>query len=165
MSESPLNGALRSWKSQQECESAELSALGLALTHVVPVLFGPPDPQQDCCYLFVHTDYGIRMINLSWHRHVYRRGRGKRDLLQVSFHLMNRPSKSIYTRASKFELENDWNNAFKLYLQAADAFLHISRTADPKYRNNAAKALDRARKIQQHKNLNPLSIDHFSHRK
>ncbi|KAG2137312.1 hypothetical protein BD769DRAFT_1437574 [Suillus cothurnatus] len=76
---------------------------------------------------------------------------------------MNRPSKSIYTRASKFELENDWNNAFKLYLQAADAFLHISRTADPKYRNNAAKALDRARKIQQHKNLNPLSIDHFSH--
>ncbi|KAG2043833.1 hypothetical protein BDR03DRAFT_995910 [Suillus americanus] len=72
-------------------------------------------------------------------------------------------AESIYTRASKFELENDWNNAFKLYLQAADAFLHISRTADPKYRNNAAKAVDRAEKIKQHKNLDPLSIDHFSH--
>ncbi|KAG1878778.1 hypothetical protein F4604DRAFT_1754108 [Suillus subluteus] len=72
-------------------------------------------------------------------------------------------AESIYTRASRFELESDWNNAFKLYLQAADAFLHISRTADPKYRNNAAKAVDRAEKIKQHKNLNPLSIDHFSH--
>ncbi|KAG2347439.1 cysteine proteinase [Suillus weaverae] len=69
-------------------------------------------------------------------------------------------AESIYTRASKFELENDWNNAFKLYVQAADSFLHISRTADPKYRNRAAKALERAEKIKQHKHL---TQDPFSH--
>ncbi|KAG2063826.1 hypothetical protein BDR04DRAFT_1235377 [Suillus decipiens] len=73
-------------------------------------------------------------------------------------------AESIYSRASKFELENDWDNAFKLYVQAADAFLQISRTTtDPKYRNNAAKAVDRAQKIKRHKQLKPLSIDHFSH--
>ncbi|KAG2055542.1 cysteine proteinase [Suillus hirtellus] len=73
-------------------------------------------------------------------------------------------SKNIYTRAAKYELARDWNNAFKLYLQAVDAFLRISRTtADPEYRNNAAKALDRAGKIKQFKKLTPLSTDHFSH--
>ncbi|KAG1772088.1 hypothetical protein EDD22DRAFT_1021042, partial [Suillus occidentalis] len=65
-----------------------------------------------------------------------------------------------YTRAAKFELENDWNNAFELYLQAAHSFLHISRTAENStlYRNKAAKALERAEKIKQHKNLTPKSI-------
>ncbi|KAG1725441.1 hypothetical protein EDB19DRAFT_1897772 [Suillus lakei] len=74
-------------------------------------------------------------------------------------------AENIYARAAKFELEKDWNNAFKLYLQAADAFLHLSRTADPKYRNNAATALKRAEKIKQHRHLAPISTDHFSHRK
>ncbi|KAG1746435.1 hypothetical protein EDB19DRAFT_1894215 [Suillus lakei] len=73
-------------------------------------------------------------------------------------------AENTYARAAKFELEKDWNNAFKLYLQAADAFLHLSRTADPKYRNNAATALKRAEKIKQHRHLAPISTDHFSHR-
>lgn len=82
-------------------------------------------------------------------------------------HLIDRLSKNLYTRAAKFELENDWNNAFELYLQAADSFLHISRTAENslRYRNKAAKALERAEKIKQHKNLTPKSVDHFSLRK
>ncbi|KAG2104085.1 uncharacterized protein F5147DRAFT_704998 [Suillus discolor] len=71
-------------------------------------------------------------------------------------------AENIYTRAKKFELANDWNNAFKLHLQAADAFLRISRTADPKYRDNAAEALGRAGKIKQFKKLTPLSTDYFS---
>ncbi|KIK39167.1 hypothetical protein CY34DRAFT_770204 [Suillus luteus UH-Slu-Lm8-n1] len=73
-------------------------------------------------------------------------------------------TENLYTRAAKFELENDWDNAFKLYLQAADSFLHISRTAENslRYRNKAAKALERAEKIKQHKNLTPKSVDHFS---
>ncbi|KAG2153243.1 hypothetical protein DEU56DRAFT_955173 [Suillus clintonianus] len=60
-------------------------------------------------------------------------------------------AENIYARAAKFELENDWNNAFKLYLEAAEAFLHISRSSDAKYRNNATKALERAEKIKQYK--------------
>ncbi|KAG2142326.1 uncharacterized protein EDB93DRAFT_1158574 [Suillus bovinus] len=72
-------------------------------------------------------------------------------------------AENIYTKAAKFELANDWNNAFKFYLQAADAFLHIhSRTGDPKYRKNAAKAVDRAEKIKQFKTLTPLTTDNFS---
>ncbi|KAG1739095.1 uncharacterized protein EDB91DRAFT_1237555 [Suillus paluster] len=74
-------------------------------------------------------------------------------------------AENIYTRAVTYEVENEWNNAFKLYLEAAEAFLHISRSSDSRYRNNAAKALERAEKIRQYKSdLAPISIDQFSKR-
>ncbi|KAG0708685.1 hypothetical protein DFH29DRAFT_891533 [Suillus ampliporus] len=71
-------------------------------------------------------------------------------------------AENIYSRAAKYELDSDWNNAFRLYLEAATAFLHISHT-DSTYRTNAANALERAEKIKQYKHdLAPLSIDLFS---
>ncbi|OAX42822.1 cysteine proteinase [Rhizopogon vinicolor AM-OR11-026] len=72
-------------------------------------------------------------------------------------------AENIYTRAAKYEIDNDWNNAFKLYLEAAEAFLHLSRTSHPACKVNATKALERAEKIKQYKrDLAPISIDHFS---
>ncbi|KAJ8581144.1 cysteine proteinase [Rhizopogon salebrosus TDB-379] len=72
-------------------------------------------------------------------------------------------AENIYARAAKLEIDKDWNNAFQLYLEAADTFLHLSRTSNPGCKNNAAKALERAEKIKQHKrDLAPVSVDHFT---
>ncbi|KIJ57488.1 hypothetical protein HYDPIDRAFT_44903, partial [Hydnomerulius pinastri MD-312] len=53
------------------------------------------------------------------------------------------------------ELSSDFTTAFRLYLAAADAFLHLSRTAtltpalQARCKANAAKALERAEKIKK----------------
>ena len=63
--------------------------------------------------------------------------------------------KSIYDRATKLEYAAEFSSAFQLYLEATDAFLHLSRSsaATPAFqaqcRAKAAKALQRAEKIKR----------------
>ncbi|KAF8416131.1 hypothetical protein L210DRAFT_2571527 [Boletus edulis BED1] len=63
--------------------------------------------------------------------------------------------KSIYDRATKLEFAADFSSAFHLYLEATDAFLHLSRSsvATPAFqaqcKARAAKAIQRAEKIKK----------------
>ncbi|KAF8841696.1 cysteine proteinase [Paxillus ammoniavirescens] len=65
------------------------------------------------------------------------------------------PTQTIYDRATKSELASDFTAAFRLYLAAANAFLHLSRstTTTPTFqvrcKANAGKALERAEKIKK----------------
>jgi calpain-7 len=65
------------------------------------------------------------------------------------------PKQTIYDRATKSELASDFTAAFRLYLAAANAFLHLSRsaTSTPTFqvrcKANAGKALERAEKIKK----------------
>ncbi|KAF5375552.1 hypothetical protein D9615_009158 [Tricholomella constricta] len=94
-------------------------------------------------------------------------------------------------KAAKAELARDYDLAFRLYVKAAELFLHLSRsgtgtqTQAAKWKASAGKALQRAEKIKafvdkqkgqasQHSaaigspstesnvNLTPIGIDHFS---
>lgn len=62
---------------------------------------------------------------------------------------------TLYTRAANLELSSDFSSAFRLYLAAADAFLHISRSEllspilHTRCKAHAQKALDRAEKIKK----------------
>ncbi|KZT22492.1 cysteine proteinase [Neolentinus lepideus HHB14362 ss-1] len=73
-----------------------------------------------------------------------------------------------YDKATKAELEQNWDLAFKSYVQAVELFLHASRTttdneARAGYKAQAAKSLDRAEKIKLLKrNLTPVPVDRFS---
>ncbi|KAI6007673.1 hypothetical protein F5J12DRAFT_85857 [Pisolithus orientalis] len=64
-------------------------------------------------------------------------------------------AEAAYARGAKSELSSDFSAAFRLYLAAADAFLHLSRSEslNPVFRTrckaNAAKALERAEKIKK----------------
>lgn len=75
-----------------------------------------------------------------------------------------------YSKAAKAELNRDLDVAFRLYISAAEDFLHLSRTtADPKVRSackaDAAKSLERAERIKGvQKDLTPVVKDHFSQR-
>ncbi|KIY50677.1 cysteine proteinase [Fistulina hepatica ATCC 64428] len=94
---------------------------------------------------------------------------------------------ALYSKATKAELSRDYDLAFRLYVQAAEAFLHTSRsTSDPRQqaslKADANKALVRAEKIrnftetksassssasgthnlQAAPSLTPVGIDHFS---
>jgi calpain-7 len=60
---------------------------------------------------------------------------------------------TTYTKAAKAELAKDFDLAFKLYIKAADDFLHQSRTtADAKLKSHCKTrvnvALQRAEKIK-----------------
>jgi hypothetical protein len=63
-------------------------------------------------------------------------------------------SQNIYTKAAKAELAREYDLAFRSYVKAADAFLHLSRssyaTAKEKesWSSQAGKALDRAERIK-----------------
>ncbi|KAH7907349.1 hypothetical protein BJ138DRAFT_1160375 [Hygrophoropsis aurantiaca] len=77
-------------------------------------------------------------------------------------------AEATYARAAKYELERNWNQAFRLYIQAVETYLHLSRTGtDPNLREkckaSAGKALERAEKIKSAKReLAPVSTAHFS---
>ncbi|KAH7925291.1 cysteine proteinase [Leucogyrophana mollusca] len=77
-------------------------------------------------------------------------------------------AEATYARAAKYELESNWNQAFRLYIEAIEAFLHLSRIgADEglrrKCKASAGKALERAEKIKSiRRELAPVSISHFS---
>ncbi|KIK82656.1 hypothetical protein PAXRUDRAFT_153569 [Paxillus rubicundulus Ve08.2h10] len=65
------------------------------------------------------------------------------------------PLQTIYDKATKSELASDFTAAFRLYLAAASAFLHLSRSATTtpafqvRCKANAGKALERAEKIKK----------------
>jgi len=67
-------------------------------------------------------------------------------------------------------LARDWDLAFKLYLSAADDFIHLARTArDDKVKahakSRAGVALQRAEKIKSvHRDLTPVVRNAFSER-
>ncbi|KAI8978288.1 hypothetical protein BD414DRAFT_495116 [Trametes punicea] len=73
-----------------------------------------------------------------------------------------------YSKAANAELAKDYDHAFHHYVKAAELFLLLSRktTADrlrSLYRNQAAKALERAEKIKAvERNIRPAVKDHFS---
>lgn len=60
-----------------------------------------------------------------------------------------------YSKASKAEFARDYDQAFRLYLQAADFFLHLVRSgvasekSKQQWKGTAAKALERAEKIKR----------------
>jgi calpain-7 len=76
----------------------------------------------------------------------------------------------VYTRATKAELNGELQKAFKLYVLAAEEFLHLSRTTPDaasrtQCKAEAIKALERAEKIKNKKNdLTPVAKDHLSER-
>lgn len=89
------------------------------------------------------------------------------------------------SKATQAEYAKDYDQAFRLYLKAAEYFLHLSRSAQTTEKNkqqwkiNARKCLERAEKIktfsepsrienaptaQPSVRLTPIGIDHFSPR-
>lgn len=64
-------------------------------------------------------------------------------------------AEAVYTRAARAEHSSDFSTAFRLYLSAADAFLHLSRSESlnlafqTRCKASAAKALERAEKIKK----------------
>jgi hypothetical protein len=74
-------------------------------------------------------------------------------------------------KATKAELARDWDLAFKLYLSAAEDFVHLTRTTgDSKVKSHANSratvALQRAEKIKSiHPDLTPVVRNAFSERK
>lgn len=82
----------------------------------------------------------------------------------------SRQFQAIYVKATKAELAKDWDSAFKLYLSAADDFLHLARTtADDGVKahakSRAGVALRRAEKIKSvHRDLTPVVRNAFSER-
>lgn len=82
---------------------------------------------------------------------------------------------ALYTKASKAELNSDYDTAFRLYLDSAKAFLHLSRStashvdekAKSAWKADAAKALERAEAIKKVKSeyIRPVVRDVFSERK
>ncbi|KAJ3863401.1 hypothetical protein EV359DRAFT_43220, partial [Lentinula novae-zelandiae] len=89
-------------------------------------------------------------------------------------------------QATKYELARDYDSAFRLYIKAAENFLHLSRSASAteneksQCKKSASKALDRAERIKQMTEksrsstssalgqskgttkLTPVSVDYFS---
>ncbi|KAJ7650562.1 hypothetical protein FB45DRAFT_730213 [Roridomyces roridus] len=85
--------------------------------------------------------------------------------------------KAIYAKAVKAEVSKDFDSAFRLYIKAAEAFLHLSRSVTrerEKSKASAKKALERAEKIKAFvekskstpngpdPQLTPVGIDYFS---
>ncbi|KAL4071268.1 hypothetical protein V8B97DRAFT_2104210 [Scleroderma yunnanense] len=62
---------------------------------------------------------------------------------------------AVHSRAARAEHASDFSTAFRLYISAADAFLHLSRSESlnsafqARCKANAAKALERAEKIKK----------------
>ena len=91
------------------------------------------------------------------------------------------------SKAAMAEFAKEYDQAFRLYIKAAESFLHLSRSGTQsdktkqQWKANAAKALERAEKIKvfvekstaipasNHQSpslrLTPVAINHFSPRK
>jgi hypothetical protein len=85
-------------------------------------------------------------------------------------------------KAAKAEFAKEYDQAFRLYIKAAESFLHLSRSSTQSDKTkqqckaNASKALERAERIKKfvantpnHQSpslrLTPVAINHFSPRK
>ncbi|KAF8199531.1 hypothetical protein BJ912DRAFT_1020136 [Pholiota molesta] len=98
-----------------------------------------------------------------------------------------RDAETASSKAVKAEYAKDYDQAFRLYLKAAESFLHLSRSSlatdkiKQQWKTNAAKSLERAEKIKKFAessrsqssnpsvqapllavHLTPIGIDHFS---
>ncbi|KAJ7188874.1 hypothetical protein C8R46DRAFT_1056044 [Mycena filopes] len=91
-------------------------------------------------------------------------------------------AESTYAKAVKAEFSKDFDSAFRLYIKAAELFLHLGRSTDhekdkTKWKTSAGKALERAEKIKafidrskptlgdpsrSEARLTPVGINHFS---
>ncbi|CAK5284399.1 unnamed protein product [Mycena citricolor] len=89
-------------------------------------------------------------------------------------------AQSIHAKAVKTEFAQDYDAAFRLYIKAAESFLHLSRAAareedKVKWKGSAKKALERAERIKaviEHRKtggtsssdarLTPVGVDYFS---
>ncbi|KAJ6593314.1 hypothetical protein B0H19DRAFT_1215467 [Mycena capillaripes] len=91
-------------------------------------------------------------------------------------------AESTYAKAVKAEFSKDYDAAFRLYIKAAESFLHLSRSVNQdrdktKWKTSAGKALERAEKIKafvdksktsssdpsrSEARLTPVGVDHFS---
>ncbi|KAF9462395.1 hypothetical protein BDZ94DRAFT_1261255 [Collybia nuda] len=67
-------------------------------------------------------------------------------------------AEAIYNKATRAELSRNYDLAFKLYIKAAELYLHLSRTSkghdkiEAQWKANAGKALQRAEKIKAYVN-------------
>ena len=89
------------------------------------------------------------------------------------------------SKAAKAEFAKEYDQAFRLYIKAAESFLHLSRSSTQsdkikqQWKGSAAKALDRAERIKKFVEkssdspsgqqspplrLTPVAINHFSPR-
>ncbi|KAJ6497495.1 hypothetical protein C8R45DRAFT_1093864 [Mycena sanguinolenta] len=87
-------------------------------------------------------------------------------------------AESTYAKAVQSEFSQDYDSAFRLYIKAAESFLHLSRSIGHdrekiKWKSSAGKALERAEKIKafvdksndpsrSETRLTPVGVDHFS---
>ncbi|KAF7350967.1 Calpain catalytic domain-containing protein [Mycena sanguinolenta] len=87
-------------------------------------------------------------------------------------------AESSYAKAVQSEFSKDYDSAFRLYIKAAESFLHLSRSVGHdrekvKWKSSAGKALERAEKIKafvdksndllrSETRLTPVGVDHFS---
>ncbi|KAM5543052.1 hypothetical protein V8D89_003436 [Ganoderma adspersum] len=77
-------------------------------------------------------------------------------------------AESRYNKAANAELAKDFDKAFRLYIQAAEQFLQLSRQVDndrlqARCKGEAAKALERAEKIKAvRQDIKPVIKDEFS---
>ena len=90
------------------------------------------------------------------------------------------------SKAAKAEFAKEYDQAFRLYIKAAESFLHLSRSGGTQdkikqqWKANASKALERAERIKKFVEksttassnvqspslrLTPVAINHFSPRK
>ncbi|KIM82477.1 hypothetical protein PILCRDRAFT_463625 [Piloderma croceum F 1598] len=73
----------------------------------------------------------------------------------------NTDPQTSYTKASRAELARDYDEAFRLYIKAAEGFLHLSRgnvddTRKAQWKKEAGKALERAERIKSVKGRDGL---------
>jgi len=79
---------------------------------------------------------------------------------QVAFPLdfgisSHRPCQTFSSKAAKAEFSRNYDQAFGLYVQAAESFLHLSRSGaysddlKNQWKSKAAKAVERAEKIKR----------------
>lgn len=87
-------------------------------------------------------------------------------------------TQTAYKKAANAELAHEYDEAFRLYIKAAEGFLHLSRSTssgnvnhDEKskmlWKKEAAKALERAEKIKDAKGtgsggVRAVEVDHWS---
>ncbi|KAF9494200.1 cysteine proteinase [Pleurotus eryngii] len=97
----------------------------------------------------------------------------------MSSHSTQKDAEATYSKAAKAELSRAYDNAYRLYINAAQSFLHLSRQGDAekdKWTSNARKCVERAEKIKAFiskakasedaagadMSLTPVDIDYFS---
>lgn len=76
---------------------------------------------------------------------------------------------ALYVKATKLELEGNFDRAFQLYIKCAEEQLRLSRLSNnaavrDRHKSEAGKALERAEKIRSKKRelVTPIAKDHFS---